>query len=80
MIAMKHTHILPLAAVFACALAPCVLAGDMPNANPSNKNPAADIVRPLPPASVLLRGRLGDSLRLSIGNRLKKVDYAHPGQ
>jgi len=26
---------------------------------------------------MLLRGRLGDSLRQSIGNRLKKVDYAH---
>ena len=37
----------------------------------------ADAVRPLPPAGVLLRGRLGDSIRLSIDNRLKTVDYAH---
>ena len=37
----------------------------------------ADAIRPLPPAGVLLRGRLGDSLRLSVENRLKKVDYAH---
>ena len=37
----------------------------------------ADVVRPLPPAGVLLGGKLGDSLRLSIANRLKKIDYAH---
>jgi DUF1680 family protein len=37
----------------------------------------ADTINPLSPGSVLLHGRLGDSLGLSITNRLKKIDYAH---
>ena len=36
-----------------------------------------DSVKPLSAGNVSLRGKLGESLRLSIKNRLKKVDYAH---
>lgn len=36
-----------------------------------------DTLKPLPIGKVILRGRLGNSLRLSIANRLKKVDYVH---
>jgi DUF1680 family protein len=36
-----------------------------------------DSVKPLSAGHVLLRGKLGESLRLSIQNRLKKVDYPH---
>lgn len=36
-----------------------------------------DTIKPLASGSVSLRGRLGASLRLSIANRLKKVDYTH---
>jgi len=76
-----------------CAIASSLRAEVKPNASPllrkdsggqvgDQKSPAenvlvADAIKPLPPASVLLHGRLGDSLRLSIANRLKKVDYAH---
>ena len=36
-----------------------------------------DKIKPLPAGQVSLQGPLGDSLRLSIENRLKKVDYGH---
>lgn len=36
-----------------------------------------DTIKPLPAGRVSLRGKFGESLRLSIKNRLKKVDYAH---
>lgn len=36
-----------------------------------------DIIRPLPATKVRLTGRLGEGLRRSIANRLKKVDYGH---
>jgi DUF1680 family protein len=36
-----------------------------------------DVLMPLPSGSVALNGWLGSRLRLSIANRLKKVDYAH---
>ncbi len=36
-----------------------------------------DMLAPLPRAGVRLEGQLGDSLRLSIENRLNKVDYPH---
>lgn len=36
-----------------------------------------DSVKPLSAGNVSLRGKLGESLHLSIKNRLKKVDYAH---
>jgi len=36
-----------------------------------------DVIVPLPPGRVSLRGRLGQRLRLSIANRLKKVNYPH---
>lgn len=36
-----------------------------------------DAMSPLPAAKTTLRGRLGESLTLSIENRLKKIDYSH---
>jgi len=45
--------------------------------SPGDHVVVADTMKPLPPGKVQLRGWLGDSLRLSIANRLKKVDYAH---
>lgn len=36
-----------------------------------------DQIKPLNSGDVFLKGVLGDSLKLSINNRLKKVDYAH---
>ncbi len=42
-----------------------------------NNSFANDVLKPLPAGKILLKGRLGDSLRLSIANRLKKVDYSH---
>jgi DUF1680 family protein len=44
---------------------------------PVERAQVADAFKPLPPAGTLLQGWLGDSLRLSIENRLNKVDYAH---
>ena len=44
---------------------------------PARNIQPTDRVEPLPPGGVLLHGQLGDSLRLSIANRLNKVDYAH---
>ena len=40
-------------------------------------NTVADVIWPLPAGQVSLKGRLGDAVRRSIANRLKKVDYAH---
>lgn len=41
----------------------------------SSKN--VDKIRPLTAGQISLQGRLGDKLRLSIKNRLKKIDYSH---
>ena len=37
----------------------------------------SDKIKPLTPCSVSLRGVLGDNLKRSIKNRLKKIDYSH---
>ena len=41
------------------------------------KNVVDDQIKPLNPGDVSLHGVLGDNLKLSVKNRLKKVDYAH---
>lgn len=37
----------------------------------------ADVLMPLPPGNLSLRGHLGNALGLSVANRLKKIDYSH---